>query len=262
MNLSCSVERDAGNQQFHVLWHNRLRYKCCVIYIRCCACIRHVFSRTLPVRSVSDMVHEGKRWHSFTFPELSLQLFSRTRLCTVQLPVWLHHAAAEESRPWCCWLQINLSVISKLLEWLVAWHVVRYLTENHLLPDLQSAYWACHATETADILLALDSGNLAMLSLFYLPAAFDTVDHHTLLQRLQTYGLSGVVTMWFLSYLPGRMQFICTSATSSLPLSIAYGVSQGSVLGLIFLLLYIASFLQLIKCNQLVAITFADDSHI
>jgi len=37
-----------------------------------------------------------------------------------------------------------------------------------------------------DILLALDSGNLAMLSLLDLSAAFDTVDHDTLLRRLQT----------------------------------------------------------------------------
>jgi len=36
-----------------------------------------------------------------------------------------------------------------------------------------------------DILLALDSGNLAMLSLLDLSAAFDTVDHDTLLRRLQ-----------------------------------------------------------------------------
>ena len=86
----------------------------------------------------------------------------------------------------------NLSVISKVLERLVARQLVTYLTQNSLLPDLQSAYRVHHSTETAllkvigDILLALDSGNLAMLSLLDLSVAFDTVDHHTLLQRLRT----------------------------------------------------------------------------
>ena len=83
-----------------------------------------------------------------------------------------------------------------------------YLTQNSLLPDLQSAYRVHHSTETpllkviGDILLALDSGNLAMLSLLDLSAAFDTVDHHThtLLQRLRTsYGLNGVVIEWLTS---------------------------------------------------------------
>ena len=81
----------------------------------------------------------------------------------------------------------NLSVISKLLERLIAKQLVSYLKDNNLLPDLQSAYKPHHSTETAvlkvmtDILLALDSGNLVMLTLLDLSAAFDGVDHHTLL---------------------------------------------------------------------------------
>jgi len=81
----------------------------------------------------------------------------------------------------------------------IAQQLTTYLTDNGLLPDLQSAYRTHHSTETAvlkvvgDILLALDSGNLALLSLLDLSAAFDTVNHYTLLRRLQTsYGLDGV----------------------------------------------------------------------
>jgi len=61
---------------------------------------------------------------------------------------------------------------------------------NSLLPDLQSAFRTHHSTETAvlkvmsDILLALDSGNLALLTLLDLSAAFDSVDHATLILRL------------------------------------------------------------------------------
>ena len=44
----------------------------------------------------------------------------------------------------------------------------------------------------SDILLALDSGDLAMLTLLDLSAAFDSVDLDTLLTRLQkSYGLDG-----------------------------------------------------------------------
>jgi len=43
----------------------------------------------------------------------------------------------------------NLSVISKLLERLVTQQLTTYLTDNGLLPDIQSAYHAHHLTETA-----------------------------------------------------------------------------------------------------------------
>ena len=105
----------------------------------------------------------------------------------------------------------NLSVMSKLLERLVAKQLVGYLTASGLLPRLQSAYRAHHSTETAvlkvmtDILRALDTGNLAVLTLLDLSAAFDTVDHATLLRRLSvTYGLDGAVLSWFRSYIPQR----------------------------------------------------------
>jgi len=132
----------------------------------------------------------------------------------------------------------NLSVLSKLLERLVSKQLVKYLTDNRLLPDRQSAYRRFHSTETAvlrvlsDILMALDSGDLAMLTLLDLSAAFDSVDHDTLLKRLQkSYGLGEVVVSWFTSYLTGRTQFVKSSASSSMPSAVLYGVSQGSVLG-------------------------------
>jgi len=86
----------------------------------------------------------------------------------------------------------NLSVVSKLRERLVCQchQLVTYLKTNSLLPDLQSVFRAHHSTEstmlkvTYDILLALDSGNLALQTLLDPSAAFDIVDHVTLIQRL------------------------------------------------------------------------------
>ena len=84
----------------------------------------------------------------------------------------------------------NLSVLSKLLECIVAQQLLDYLRAHKLLPDLQSAYRAHHSTVTAelkvlsDILSAADTGSLSMLTLLDLSAAFDTVDHLILLCRL------------------------------------------------------------------------------
>jgi hypothetical protein len=55
--------------------------------------------------------------------------------------------------------------------------------------------------------MALDSGNLAVLIIFDLLAAFDSVDYPTLLQRLKkSYGVNGVVVYWFSSYVDDRSQ--------------------------------------------------------
>jgi Reverse transcriptase (RNA-dependent DNA polymerase) len=109
----------------------------------------------------------------------------------------------------------NLSVMSKLLERLVAKQLVEHLTSSGLLLALQSVYRAYPSTETAvlqvlaDILKAIDTRNLAVLTLPDLSAAFDTNDHATLLQRLKTsYGISGTVLNWLSSYLRNRSQFV------------------------------------------------------
>jgi len=83
----------------------------------------------------------------------------------------------------------NLSVASKLLERIAAKQLIAYLEKSALLPWLQSAYRTIYSSETdvlkvlSDILLGIDAGDLSALVLLDLSAAFDTVDHHILLQR-------------------------------------------------------------------------------
>ena len=92
------------------------------------------------------------------------------------------------------------SIVLNIMQWLSK--------DNNLLPDIQFAYRSGHSTETAvlkvlaDILQALDAGDFALLILLDLSAAFDSVDHRTLLERLRiSYGINDVLLLWFTFYL-------------------------------------------------------------
>ena len=139
----------------------------------------------------------------------------------------------------------NLMFISKLCERVVAVQLTKYLTDNFLMEQLQSAYKPSHSPESAlwkvedDILQAIDNDQRVILLLLDLSAVFGTVHHHILLARLtDRFGIDGKAHSLFKSYLSGQMHFaaIGSARSSSLPLN--WGFPQGSVLGPILYLLY------------------------
>jgi len=104
----------------------------------------------------------------------------------------------------------------------------------------------------ADILRAVDSGDLAVITYLNLAAAFDTVDHSTLLRRLRTsYGFGDSVFAWFASFLDGRTPHVRCRSLNSHPAVVKFGVPQGLVLGPIVFLLYTADLLRLIEQHNL-----------
>ncbi|PGH37691.1 MAG: hypothetical protein CRN43_19655, partial [Candidatus Nephrothrix sp. EaCA] len=84
----------------------------------------------------------------------------------------------------------NVSFLSKIIEKVVAAQLTHYLDINNLLPIYQSGFRKGHSTETllvrllSDIYGAIDKSEVTLLALFDVSAAFDTVDHQILLQRL------------------------------------------------------------------------------
>ena len=72
---------------------------------------------------------------------------------------------------------------------------------------------------------------MGILVLLDLSAAFDTVDHSLLIQRLQNEaGFTGAALSWFMSYVENRCQCIIIQGEASSEEQLCFGVPQGSVL--------------------------------
>ena len=76
----------------------------------------------------------------------------------------------------------------------------------------------------------MDKGLFTGVVMIDLHKAFDIVDHKLLLKKLQVYGLNTNSLKWFQSYLSRRYQKVCVNGKLSEPLSIHYGVLQGSII--------------------------------
>ena len=163
----------------------------------------------------------------------------------------------------------NLSFLSKLVERVVASRLSVHIDSQQLLPEKQSAYRARHSTETAviavhdEIVKAVDSGGVCALVLLDLSAAFDTVDHPTLLRVLdRRFGVDGAAFSWCQSYLTNRTQTFSFNGQQSGPHSVDCSVPQGSVLGPRKFSCYTEDLAELITLHRLGYHLYADDTQL
>jgi len=176
-----------------------------------------------------------RRWHTWHGPQLedsSLTIWRSYSIAACQQPLCRKCSSWRSSRhcsrgetstlpyPRSYRPIFNSLMVSKLFERIVSWQLYSYLSAADLLPCLQSAYWTHHSTETAmlkvltDILYSVDDGDLSVLALLDLSAAFDrpTVNSTILLTRLKvSFSISGAALDWFQSYLTSRVNWVCAT---------------------------------------------------
>ena len=143
-----------------------------------------------------------------------------------------------------------------------------YLNKRDLFPSLQSAYQRHHSTETAlfkvknAILMSMKNQKFTLLVLD-LTAAFDTVDHRILLDRLQfDFQISGSALNWIESYVSNRAQRIYIDGVLSSNFNLKFGVPQGSCLGPLLFSLYASKLFKIVESHLPNSHCYADDTQL
>lgn len=149
-----------------------------------------------------------------------------------------------------------------LTRWMILWFQTIYLKCISAASKVSTIQMAL-VKILNDLRLNMDMKKLSILVLLDLTAAFDTVDHCILLDRLQhKVGLSGSVFNWFKSFLTYREFYVSIGEHSSTRCKMECGVSQGSILGPTLFNLYMLPLGQVIRRHGIHFHSYADNTQL
>uniref|UniRef100_A0A8C7RC26 Reverse transcriptase domain-containing protein n=1 Tax=Oncorhynchus mykiss TaxID=8022 RepID=A0A8C7RC26_ONCMY len=137
-----------------------------------------------------------------------------------------------------CYRPISiLPCLSKVFESQVNKQITDHFESHHTFSAMQSVFKAGHGCTSATlkvlnyILTAIDKKHYCAAVFIDLAKAFDSVNHHILIGRLDSLGFSNDCLAWFTNYFSDRVQCVKSEGLLSGPLAVSMGVPQGSILG-------------------------------
>ena len=157
-----------------------------------------------------------------------------------------------------------LAVAGMILERVVALQIEQFFERNGLLGKFQFGFRRNKSTISElltlfDTLLEAKEMKREILIILYdLSAAFDTVPHQILIEKLRLYGFCQLAIKWIVSYLSNRKQFVEISGKRSGEEVINIGTPQGSRLSPLLFIILMAD-LDLWTENSTLS-NFADDT--
>ena len=160
----------------------------------------------------------------------------------------------------------TLPIFGKLFEKVIYSRIYSFVQSQGIVNPNQFGFRKSHSTSHAvnhSVKIIEDAlkRQQHVLGIFVdLSKAFDTIDHKTLLSKLDGYGIRGNAHKLIRSYLSKRTQYTEVLGEKSDSLKVEYGVPQGSVLGPLLFILYIND---ISRSSALgLFIMFADDTNI
>ena len=154
---------------------------------------------------------------------------------------------------------------SKVLEKVVVDRLVTYMETNKFFPDNQHGYRSKRSCQTAvltlqdEILRDLEKGVDSAIVFCDLSAAFDTLDHEDILNKMKIYGFTEGSVAWYRSYLSGRYQYVTVGGCQSCHRPVCKGCPQGSLSGPQLFSLVFGDIVIVQLSNGVFMIIYADD---
>ena len=139
----------------------------------------------------------------------------------------------------------QLPLISKLAERVIQVQMLEYLENTDQLHPNHHTYRIGTSTTSALIQLAdfiatgADANKITSTMTTDLSAAFDSVNHEILIEKIKYYGFDYTTVNWIKSYLANRTAYVVVGSAQSNMKTTTGGVPQGSCLGPLLYLLFI-----------------------